>query len=202
MELAEHLYRKAVAGLESIDPSERGDTYAVSLYVEDESDDPRRPAVKAGTNTERQVRFTCDPPSDDRPNPRWAPTDEQEARWNYADWLQNELAVLCGTRLDPTGNELREQWIRDAGWWFEYDGDWYTADRLGPLITAAFVELCVSLARRLHEDGDVVRVFGRPIPVLVHELEYYGEIADQNVRANPPGLAQGLVDWIESQRPG
>ena len=64
----------------------------------------------------------------------------------------------------------------------------------------AGVDLCVSLARRLHEEGDIVRVFGRPIPVLVHELEYYGEIADQNVAANPPGLAQGLVDWIDSQR--
>jgi hypothetical protein len=33
-----------------------------------------------------------------------------------------------------------------------------------------------------------VRIFGNPLPVLIHELEYDDEIAAQNVRANPPGV--------------
>ncbi|MGB8860955.1 MAG: hypothetical protein WCC60_16970 [Ilumatobacteraceae bacterium] len=40
--------------------------------------------------------------------------------------------------------------------------------------------------------------FDRPIPVVVHELEYYDAIAQQNIEANGPELASGLVDWISS----
>jgi hypothetical protein len=39
-------------------------------------------------------------------------------------------------------------------------------------------------------------VFGRPIPVLIHELEYYPQIARQTERANPPGLAADFARWV------
>jgi hypothetical protein len=39
-------------------------------------------------------------------------------------------------------------------------------------------------------------IFGRAIPVLIHELEYCDEIAEQNVRANPDGLADDFARWI------
>ena len=38
-----------------------------------------------------------------------------------------------------------------------------------------------SRLRGLHDSGDMVAIFGRPIPVLVHELEYYDAIAMQNM---------------------
>jgi hypothetical protein len=38
-------------------------------------------------------------------------------------------------------------------------------------------------------------LFGRPIPVLVHELEYYDAIAMQNLAANPPGVADDFIRW-------
>ena len=44
----------------------------------------------------------------------------------------------------------------------------------------------------------ITRIFGRSIPVIVHELEYYDEIADQNEKANPRELVDGFVAWIRS----
>jgi hypothetical protein len=34
--------------------------------------------------------------------------------------------------------------------------------------------------------------------VLVHELEYYDEIVQQNRGANPPELVNELAAWVES----
>jgi hypothetical protein len=78
------------------------------------------------------------------------------------------------------------------------DWDGPDADDTADAITSGFVELCVQLAQQLHRSGEVERLFGRSIPVIVHELEYYDDIAEQNLRANPPGLAEGLVEWIRS----
>lgn len=54
--------------------------YAFSLYVEDVNDNPCKPTVLFGYNTEKQVKTSLKSSS-----------DEIEARWNYAFWLQNEL---------------------------------------------------------------------------------------------------------------
>ena len=53
-----------------------------------------------------------------------------------------------------------------------------------PEITEAFVEMLVDIVRELHESGFIQETFKREIPVLIHELEYYYEIAEQNIRAN------------------
>jgi len=34
--------------------------------------------------------------------------------------------------------------------------------------------------------------------VLVHELEYYDEIVEQNRSANPPVLVDEFARWVES----
>ena len=65
-------------------------------------------------------------------------------------------------------------------------------------ITAAFVRVCVSTAQRLHETGMIQGTFARVLPIVIHELDYYDEIAQQTAEANPPGVADGFVAWINS----
>lgn len=72
--------------------------YAISLYVFNEEDDPRRPVAVLGYNTEHQAWQSIPLAS-----------DEQEARWNYAFWLQNE--ELCWG-LGDTAEAVR-QWIAE-----------------------------------------------------------------------------------------
>jgi hypothetical protein len=193
MDLTSYLDERVTAALAAVPSAERPDVYAVSLYVYDEDDEPEQPTLTVGTNTERQVQLALAGESGG-----WgSPTDEAEARWNYAFWQQNQLAVLCNSLDDPDGDELRNEWIAANGWAVDWDAA--DADDKAEKITRGFVEVCVQLAQRLHETGELERLFGRPIPVIVHELEYYDEIAEQNLRANPPGVADGLVDWIRSQ---
>jgi hypothetical protein len=37
------------------------------------------------------------------------------------------------------------------------------------------------------------------VPVLIHELEYYEQIARQTEAANPPGLADDFAAWVRDQ---
>ena len=198
-EFAEYLYRRALEGLLTLDANERADTYVVSFFICDEDDDPRLPTLTVGTNTESQVRLATEQPADFvKPNPWWTPTDEQEARWNYAFWLQNDLAVIGEQTVDPFGAQLRRSWLEGRGLWFDSldHSDAETAREAA--ITQAFVELCVATVQELHRSQALDDLFGRSIPVIVHELEYYDAIAVQNREANGEALASGLTRWIEA----
>ena len=79
-DLAEHIAQRARAAIEGLSKDERGDAYVVSFFVYNEDDDPRRPTLTIGTNTETSVLFASSPPPDFvKPNIWWTPTDEGEA---------------------------------------------------------------------------------------------------------------------------
>ncbi|WP_433510202.1 hypothetical protein ACQP2T_40865 [Nonomuraea sp. CA-143628] len=171
----------AATALSSIPAADASDIYAISFYVYDEDDDPRRPTLTIGYNTESQVRRVTDPSS------RYP--DPTEARWNYAYWLQNELIVIADMILDPDGSIHRDQWITELP----------HAAHQHDHVTARFVEACIHLASDLHTAGVIERAIGRPAPVLIHELEHYEQIARQTEAANPPGLANEFTEWVRDQ---
>ena len=165
-ELADHIYDAARQALDAIPAEERPDVYVVSLFVYDEEDDPRKPTVTVGYNTEGDVARATDP--DDA-----LATDEHEARWNFAYWRQNQLVIICDTRADPSGAHLREAWARDEGLWYDApENESPVFNDRGEPLTKAFVTLLEGVVQRLH-GTDIERVFGRALPVLIHELEYY-----------------------------
>src|SRR2546430_2657650 len=94
--LADYIYEAARDALAGIPTEERPDIYVVSLFVYDEDDDPRRPTVTVGYNTDSDVARSADPADAFF-------TDEHEARWNYAFWRQNQLALICDTEADAEG---------------------------------------------------------------------------------------------------
>jgi hypothetical protein len=184
------------AAIDAIPPDIAADIYALSLYVFDWNDDPRRPMVQLGYNTGAQVQAST-PRGDPGPGSPFA-ANTQEAKWNFAFWLQNELVLIGGVET-PSG-VLLEQVLKSEGKWYsdeEIESDAEHTYALDPLITSRFVTMLVGVVRHLHADGVIVRNFGRPIPVLVHELEYYGAIARQNERANPGEVANEFVTWID-----
>ncbi|MEV0399597.1 hypothetical protein [Actinoallomurus sp. NPDC050550] len=182
MPFNDHLQRTVTSALASVPPIEAADIYAISFYLWNEDDDPQRPVLTLGYNTEAQVQQVLDSAHGRRyPDPA-------EARWNYAYWLQNELAVVGDSIQDPDGATQRDEWIKGAS----------TADE-HLWVTARFVEACTQLARHLHESGQIKQAIGQPAPVLVHELEYYEQIAQQTEVANPPGLAADFLAWVREQ---
>jgi hypothetical protein len=202
----EHLRQAATEAVTFIPAGEAHDVYVVSFRVYDEEDDPRRPTLTIGYNTHTQLQEILAAQPGSTLLPAGAPTDPAEARWNYAFWLQNELAVIGDSTRDPVGAQLRDQWIRNSGLWYDEPeaapvdapDAWDAIEPMADQITQRFVQACVQLANQLHADSLNQKIFGRPVPVLVHEVEYYDAIADQAEAANPPGVAADFVTWVRS----
>jgi hypothetical protein len=199
--VAVHFYQSAARALVAIPAADGAGIYAVSFFVWDQEDDPRRPALTIGYNTEAQVQHALAAPPAHSPGP---PGDEAQARWSYAYWLRNELAVIGDDTSDPEGATLIEAQVKARGWWYsEPDGstdqDWAQADAAAEQIDGYFTELYVRTARELHAEGVISSTFGRPIPVLIHDLEYHAWVADLTGDANPPGLAETFTTWVRSR---
>jgi hypothetical protein len=180
---AHHARSFVEAALRRTPPADARDTYVASLFVSDEHEDPTRPTAAVGYNTEAAVAAAT--------ARGIAPA---EARWGYEHWLQNDLGTFAGERSDKVGARLRAGWLgelaaRDGVTPFREHGD---------DINDAFMALLAGVVRGLHADGVITAVFGRPVPVLIHGLEYDPGIARHNRRANPDGLADPFADWVNS----
>ncbi|MFJ6386867.1 hypothetical protein ACIQJT_04595 [Streptomyces sp. NPDC091972] len=187
----DHLRALTTRAMCSITAAEAEDIYVVSFFIDNERDDPRQPTLTVGHNTEAQFRRSIADAS-----------DEAEARWNYAFWLQNELTVIGDSTRDPDGAAARDQWIRELGLWYDEPGP--SENRMndvGPIaarIEGAFNQACVMLARHLHDAGAVQSVIGKPVPIILHEPEYYEGVARRTEIANPPGLADAFTAWVRN----
>jgi len=143
--------------------------YVISFFIYDENDEEEKPTVTLGFNTTEQIVQMTERAS-----------DKSEAKWNYAFWLQNELEVLG--KSDSESESYRDEFIQSL---LPYEEP-----------TRHFVNLCVRVARRLHHDGIIQEKFNKTIPIIIHELEYYDEIAQETACANPHGIADEFVDWV------
>ena len=152
------------------------DIYAVSLYVFDEEDDPCRPVAVLGYNAEKQVQKSIPEAS-----------DEQEARWNYAFWLQNE--EMCWGQGE-TAEDIKE-WITEQDLWGREDE-----------ITEKFVGLLVAIVQDIHALGLLRDKFGKELPILIHGLEYDERTARQNIEANGETLDRDFVSFCMPCMPG
>ena len=187
------LLRQALADI----PAElRGDIYAVSLYFHCEYDDGRYPCVSFGYNTESRCREQAAQAS-----------SPAEARWNYAYWLQEDapgwriiggendadLAAWFAASPHYYGEEEKQAAFEDDG-----DEAFATVSAKGDTFRAEFVEAVIAAVQKLFAENAVADTFGRNIPVLVHELEYYDLPNGWTKRANPPGVADEFLAWAQN----
>ena len=181
-DLANHLFELFSKKIKSW---QEPDIYAISLYTSIEEDDPRYVAVTLGFNTESRVK-----------RQRNKASDQDEARFNYAFWLQNKEVYF------PQKNEveLRKQWLDSTGFNYtdqEEDDDLDHILELGDQIMFEFNEMLIEVAQKLHESKVIKNKFHQPTPIYIHELEYHDQIAEQTRRANPEGLADDFCKWVE-----
>ena len=191
MDFPEHVHRRLTAGLLDAAATRPDDVYALSLYWSYEEDEPSRPRLELAWNTEARVRWVL---------AHEHPHDEDEARWNYAYWTVAQtaepLAVVGDSDDDPEGAALRHAWLDDLGLVPEPEDDTDAYELWRPAVEDAFLDLCVTAATRLHVSGVVLAALGRPVPVIVHELEYDDSDVQRTLAANPPGLADGFAAWV------
>ena len=163
-------------------PSQRGDIYALSLWFYCEEDDERYPCILFSYNTETHYRRQIARAS-----------GASEARWNFAFWLQDEAPA--SVTLGGENDAALAQWFAASPYHFS-DADHEAA--LGAAFCAEFIETVINTMRQLFADGTIAGAFGRDIPAIIHELEYYAAPNSWTKHANPKGLANEFLAWANS----
>ena len=159
--------------------------YAISLLVSDNCDNPCEPTVTLGYNTEENFRQQIA-----------QAFDEREAKWNYAFWLQNEEYNFgIGDTQEIVKNWIVQQGLSYYTYEEMFDSDQEPDADTYEGITEAFVRELIAVVKNLHQSGFIKAQFGKDIPVLIHELEYYDQIAEQNMKANPPETVKDFVKF-------
>ncbi|WP_028544389.1 hypothetical protein [Paenibacillus taiwanensis] len=190
--LKEYVFTSVRESILSWDGDLLSDIYVLSFYVETEDDDLRKPRLVFGYNTETNYKENLTNAS-----------NRDEARWNYAFWLQNE-EIIIGDNYEDENFEaliLRDQWVKDSKWYYgdELEEDNFDkAMDLGQQIVADFYQIVKETVKRLHNEGMIKSVFDKDIPLIIHELEYDDAIAEINKEINPKICIDEFVEWIDT----
>jgi len=182
MSLKDQIYNKFKNVITSWNQDVINEIYVISFFVYDIDDDPCYPTVTLGYNTKSNYEDSIP-----------YAYDKGEAKWNYAFYLQNEESQFG---YDDDEQDLISEWLEDNGVFFDKDTD---DDMLLETITIPFIKVLIEVVLQLHKDNVIKNVFKQDIPIIVHELEYYHEIAEQNQIANPDGIADEFVNWVMSE---
>ncbi|AJW65111.1 hypothetical protein VO54_03685 [Elizabethkingia miricola] len=185
-------YNKLKGVIENISETDASDIYALSFWYNNDNDDPRFPMITFSFNTTENYKENIKNAS-----------GEKEAKWNYAFWLQNDIVDIGGKN-----NELLNEWFKMTDYFYSDEDDRNASkDKLlfneilnkGSQFNNEFIEEIIILTKRLFAEKVIKKKFGKDIPVLVHELEYYEEPIRWTIKSNPNGLVDEFVEWARTQ---
>ena len=118
-----------------------------------------------------------------------------EERWNYAFWRQAETPVIEAADGNE-GMKILFDWYRENGIQhigYEDPADCYDYEMRyigkGPVGCYELLSEVAAVARKLQASGFIKAQFGRPIPIIIHDLEYPWYCMEATARANPNGEA-------------
>lgn len=183
-------YEKMRMAINGILDADRKDIYALPFWYFNDDDDVRYPKIVIGYNTNGHYEASVRSAS-----------SRDEAKWNFAFWLQNELVEIGGLE-DP----LLDAWFKESPYHYsdEQNEEAGEDDELfnellegGGQFDDEFIEEIISMTQRLFREGVIRQVFGKDIPVLIHELEYYDAPVNWTLKANPKGLVDEFVEWVD-----
>ena len=125
------------------------------------------------------------------------PLDEE--RWNYAFWRQNEIGIIDIDEPNECTEALyqwyAEQGIENIG--FEDVENMYDEDcnyiGKGPVGHYELIGIAANVAKKLQEEGFVIQQFKKPIPIIIHGLEYAWYDMEATQKANPNGEADTYI---------
>jgi len=118
-----------------------------------------------------------------------------EERWNYAFWRQNEIPIIKADN-ENEGMEILFAWYKEHGvrniGYENYDTCYDNEMRYigkGPVGYYELLSEITDVAKKLQDSGFVKNKFGRPIPIIIHDLEYSWYVIEATRKANPNGEA-------------
>ncbi len=187
----ESSFDKLKLALENISDTDTSDIYAVSFLYQNEDDDPRFPTITVSYNTNENFKESIQDAS-----------DESEARWNYAYWLQNEIESVGGKN-----DEVLNSWFLQTPYFYSDEDDERASNdeslfniimEKGSKFNDEFIDVVINLTKRLFSEKVILRKFGKEIPILVHELEIYDKPISWTLRSNPEGIVDEYLEWTNS----
>jgi len=103
------------------------------------------------------------------------------------------------------GGPRYEDEVRGLGLWYDGEneevgvGEDDEIDAKRELLHLHFADACVDLARHLHASGRIEEILGRPLPVVVFDMDCPGWEVEATEAANPPGLIERFLNWQRAQ---
>lgn len=174
------IYETVSPAIDKLTAAERADIYVYTLSLAYEYGDYRKPYIVLGYNTNAQVQTSLAKAA-----------SLKDARWNYAFWLHNKVAVAGNNAKQATAIAA---WIKSAGLLYteqdeirNYDACLEKAEK----IAFRFVDALIGVIKQLHADGVT-------LPIIIHALEYFEESKEWNIAANGQELVTEFVEWLES----
>ncbi len=128
------------------------DIYAVSLFVNSDGEEVVDFAVSYNAESDCPGAGSAD-----------------EARWNYADWRQDESDLMW--ILDESGRQIKYQEL---------------------------LNIASKVAAKIQEEHILQKKFKRPIPIIIHGYEYGEDELEATRKANPNGEAADFFRWISA----
>jgi hypothetical protein len=197
MTFRQHIEQVAVRTLAEFPAASASEIYTITFRIDSVDQDPRFPYLAIGYNTETEVARLLAAPSS---------PEAWEARWSYAYFPPSGLE---GIRIaghdpehDPIGAELHRREAVAQSLWYEDADELSEQDRdeRDEQLDDQFHTLCVDVARQLHTDGQIVKVLGRPLPVILYDMFDPDEMFALTKAANPAELvAEFLTEDPETQ---
>lgn len=197
MTFRQHIEQVAVRTLAEFPAASASEIYTVTFRIDSVDQDPRFPYLAIGYNTETEVARLLAAPSS---------PEAWEARWSYAYFPPSGLE---GIRIaghdpehDPIGAELHRREAVAQSLWYEDADELSEQDRdeRDEQLDDQFHTLCVDVARQLHTDGQIVKVLGRPLPVILYDMFDPDEMFALTKAANPAELVtEFLTEDPEAQ---
>jgi len=118
-----------------------------------------------------------------------------EERWNYAFWRQDETPVIEANK-ENEGIKILFDWYEENGIdniGYEDCDNCYDTEMIyigkGPVGYYELLSEITAVANKLQNSGFIKNKFGRPIPIIIHDLEYPWYIIEATKKANPNGEA-------------
>lgn len=119
---------------------------------------------------------------------RISSTDELDYKWNFAYWIADDIGHIGGE------NELAlASWV---------DANRTLSQEVIPhrgKFQDEFIQVVIKIAQRLFTEKVIEKKFGKNIPIIVHDLEYYDEPIHWTVSANPPELIEEFLRFAKNQ---
>lgn len=190
-EFIEQSYQKMMAMIQEIPDDIAQDIYALSFWLTNEDDDYRYPTLILGYNT--LTNFQAE---------KGEATDDLEYKWNFAYWLVDDMGKIGGE-----DDKLLSNWFEQTPYFnsqeqedLSEESDEVFAEIVekGEQFQAEFIQIVIEIAQQLFTEKVLEQKFGKNIPIIIHDLEYYAEPINWTSSANPPELIKEFLTFAKT----